>query len=39
MKVYGQLVDIHNRDIYPAAVTVLRGKIKQVERIDTAPDI
>ena len=39
MKVYGQLVDIHNRDIYPAAVTVLSGKIKQVERIDTAPDI
>ncbi len=39
MKVYGQLVDIHNRDIYPAAVSVLRGKIKQVERIDTAPDI
>ena len=39
MKVYGQLVDIHNRDIYPAVVSVLSGKIKQIERIDSAPDI
>ncbi len=39
MKIYGQLVDIHNRDIYPAAVSVLSGKINQIERMDTAPDI
>ena len=39
MKIYGQLVDIHNRDIYPASITVLSGKVKQVERLDFAPDI
>ena len=37
MKIYGQLVDIHNRDIYPAAVTVHNGKIKKIENIDSAP--
>jgi adenine deaminase len=39
MKIYGQLVDIHNRDIYPAALTFFDGKITEVERVDSAPDI
>ena len=39
MKIYGQLVDIHKRDIFPAALTFLNGKIKAVERIESAPDL
>ena len=29
MKVSGKLVDIHNRDIYPAYCSVWRGKISK----------
>jgi adenine deaminase len=36
MKIYGQLVDIHKRDIYPAQVTVHLGRITGIERIDSA---
>jgi adenine deaminase len=39
MKIYGQLVDIHKRDIYPAALTFFDGKITEIERVDSAPDI
>ena len=39
MKIYGQLVDIHMRDIYPAEITVSRGEIKKIERIEKAPDV
>lgn len=39
MKILGQLVDIHKRDIFPAALTFLGGKITAVERIESAPDI
>lgn len=37
MKILGQLVDIHNRDIYPACITVLNGKIYLIEKIKEAP--
>jgi adenine deaminase len=39
MKVSGQLVDIHLRDIYPAVVSILDGKISGVERLESAPEI
>jgi adenine deaminase len=39
MKSYGQLVDIHNRDIYPAAVTVNNGKIAKIAKLESAPEI
>ena len=39
MKVYGHLVDIHNRDIYPAVITIKKGKIEKIERRGRAPDI
>jgi adenine deaminase len=39
MKIYGLLVDIHKRDIYPAEISVLRGKIKKIIRIETAPNL
>jgi len=39
MKVYGQLVDIHKRNIYPAVISIGKGKIENVERIPSAPDI
>lgn len=32
MKIYGQLVDIHNRSIYSAAITIKGGKINKIER-------
>ena len=39
MKVYGQLVDIHARDIYPAVVSILDGKIERVERSESASGV
>lgn len=39
MKTCGQLVDIHNRDIYPAEVTVDNGRITNIERLNSAPHI
>lgn len=38
MKIYGRLIDIHNRDIYPAMIEFLNGKILNIERRDSAPD-
>jgi adenine deaminase len=39
MKIIGQLVDIHRRDIYPAELTFLEERITDVERVDSAPEI
>ena len=39
MKIQANIIDIHNRDIYPAVISVLKGKIDNVERAVTAPDI
>src|SRR5665647_412103 len=39
MKVYGHLVDIHNRDIYTAVISILKGKIDKIEKTDNAPDV
>jgi adenine deaminase len=38
MKISGNLVDIHNRKIFPAQITVIRGKIESIVRIDSCPD-
>lgn len=34
----GQFVDIHNREIYPASITILAGKIQKIERCEHAGD-
>lgn len=39
MKIYGNVIDIHNRDIYPAAITVLNSKVDMIERAEEVPDI
>lgn len=39
MKIRGHLVDIHNRDIYPAEISVSDALIAKVERIAKAPDV
>jgi adenine deaminase len=39
MKICGQLVDIHTREVYPAALHIKGKKIDKVERINSAPDI
>lgn len=39
MKVCGQLVDIYSRDIYPAVVSILDGKIERVERSEAASGV
>jgi adenine deaminase len=39
MKIKGQLVDIHTRDIYPAIITIYEGKIKEIRRVNSAPDV
>jgi adenine deaminase len=36
MKVSGQLVDIHNRDIYPAIIYLENERIKRIERVEKA---
>ena len=38
MKISGQLVDIHNRGIYPAEITVSNRLISRIEGISSAPD-
>ncbi len=35
----GQLVDLHQRTIYPASITVENGKISSIKRLDHAPDL
>jgi adenine deaminase len=39
MKIIGQLVDIHSRSIYPAAISIGGERIEHIERISTASDI
>ncbi len=39
MKVSGQLIDIHNRSIYPAVVSILDGNILNVEKVHEAPEV
>ena len=39
MKVYGQLVDIHARDIYPAVINIRDGRILSMEKVQDAPDV
>ena len=36
MKISGNLVDIHSREIYPAVVSVINGIIESIERTDIA---
>ena len=38
MKILGKLIDIHNREIYPAAVSVWNGTISGIERVENVPD-
>jgi len=37
MTITGHLIDIHNREIYPAEITVKVNIIEKVERIGSAP--
>lgn len=37
MKILGRLIDIHNRGIYPAALSVDNGKILGIERVEDVP--
>jgi adenine deaminase len=39
MKISGQVVDIHNRNIFPAKLTIDRGRIKSIERTKNAPAV
>jgi adenine deaminase len=38
MKILGKLVDIHNRDIFPVAIYIKRGKISDIIKVDAVPD-
>ena len=39
MKISGKLVDIHCRDIYPAAITISGSRISRIEKTSNVPDI
>jgi adenine deaminase len=39
MKISGQLVDIHKRNIYPAELSIAKGRISEIQRIDSAPEL
>jgi len=39
MKISGQLVDIHKRDIYPAIITVENGKVAEIEKVVSAEKV
>lgn len=38
MKIEGQLIDIHNRQIYPAEITIKGQIIEKIEKISSAPE-
>jgi adenine deaminase len=38
MKISGQLVDIHSRNIYPAVISIEAGRIDNIEKVDSAPE-
>ncbi|MGD0754009.1 MAG: amidohydrolase family protein [Bacteroidales bacterium] len=39
MKILGQLVDIHKRNVYPAAIWIKNGNIESIEKLLSAPDM
>ena len=39
MKICGHLVDIFNRDIYPACLHIGNGKITKSEKVNSAPEV
>jgi adenine deaminase len=39
MKIFGHLVDIHQREIFSACLTVHNGKIANIEKADSVPQI
>jgi adenine deaminase len=39
MKISGQVVDIHNRTVLPATITIEKGRIKRIERTKSARDV
>jgi adenine deaminase len=39
MKVSGKLVDIHTGDIYPACISIKDGKIENIEKVNSAPNV
>ncbi len=38
MKIVGILVDVHTRDIYPAEIDIEKGRIKEINKIESAPE-
>lgn len=38
MKILGKLIDIHNREIFPAAMNVEDGVISRIERVENVPE-
>jgi adenine deaminase len=38
MKIFGQLVDIHSRDIYPVEIRINEGNIESIKQTLNAPD-
>lgn len=39
MNICGQLVDIHQRSIFPATISVINGRIARIERCNSAPEV
>jgi adenine deaminase len=39
MNVSGKLIDIHSRDIYPARISIKDGKIGNIEKLNSAPNV
>ena len=39
MKIAGQIIDIHNRKIFPGEITIQKGKIKEIGKIRNCPDL
>jgi adenine deaminase len=39
MKICGKIVDIHERNIYPGCISFTNGRIEDVVKVETAPEI
>jgi adenine deaminase len=38
MRISGRLIDIHKRAIYPASITIKKGYIEKIEKLESAPE-
>lgn len=39
MKIYGNIVDIHNRNIFPGEINITKGKVVDITPVESCPEV